>query len=468
MSRRRVKHESGFAVLLVFAMAAAVAIMLFMQLPRVAFETQRNKEQLLIDRGEQYRMAIRRYYFAFKKYPAKIEDLENTNNMRFLRRRYVDPMTGKDEWRLIHVGAGGALTDSLVQKPPSLDGKDNTNQNQLAGSSGTGAQDANAVNPAVQRRASDRPLLPGAQVVQVDPNQPVDANGQPIYGPGLGPSPYQNTPGQPGYRGPGQPGQVGYPQPGQQVGYPVPGQQAGYPQPGQQPVGYVPQQYPGQSQPFPVQGGVTGVLGPQPGQFPQTGQPVPYGQPQAGQYGYQPGTGQPYQPGQQQNPNIYPGQIYTGQPGVVGPGYGTVPGSVPNSAAGGIVGGQVGGGPIGGIVGSSGPGFGSGAPSGPTAPNPALQMINRILTTPQQASSSPFGQVSGGGVAIAGVASKFEGPSIKRYKDREKYNEWEFIYDLKSDLGLMGQQGMQQGLQQGLPQQPVGPGIPQQPPRPGR
>ena len=35
--------------------------------------------------------------------PARLEDLENTNNIRFLRRRYKDPVTGKD-FKLLHVG----------------------------------------------------------------------------------------------------------------------------------------------------------------------------------------------------------------------------------------------------------------------------------------------------------------------------------------------------------------------------
>ena len=46
--------ERGFALLIVFLLAAAVAVMLYQQMPRVAFESQREKEQLLIDRGQQY------------------------------------------------------------------------------------------------------------------------------------------------------------------------------------------------------------------------------------------------------------------------------------------------------------------------------------------------------------------------------------------------------------------------------
>src|SRR5581483_3117090 len=99
--------ESGYALLFVFAMAATAAIMLYSQLPRVAFEAQRDKEQLLIDRGEQYSRAVQLYVRKFNRFPADVQALENTQNIRFLRKQYVDPLTGKNEWRLIHVGPGG-------------------------------------------------------------------------------------------------------------------------------------------------------------------------------------------------------------------------------------------------------------------------------------------------------------------------------------------------------------------------
>ena len=70
------KQQRGFAMLLVFVMAAAVAITLYKELPRVGFEAQRDKEQLLIERGEQYSRAIQLYVRKLKKYPATIEELE--------------------------------------------------------------------------------------------------------------------------------------------------------------------------------------------------------------------------------------------------------------------------------------------------------------------------------------------------------------------------------------------------------
>src|SRR5260370_16022032 len=117
------RHESGFAMVFVFVMAAAIAIGLYMEIPRVAFESQRQKEQMLIDRGGQYQRAIQLFYRKYRTYPQNLDDLETTRNIRFLRRRYKDPMTGKDEWRLIHVGPSGDLTDTLIKPPKPIDDK---------------------------------------------------------------------------------------------------------------------------------------------------------------------------------------------------------------------------------------------------------------------------------------------------------------------------------------------------------
>ncbi len=37
--------------------------------------------------------------------------------MRFLRKRFKDPFTGKDDWRLLHAGPGGIIIDSKVARP---------------------------------------------------------------------------------------------------------------------------------------------------------------------------------------------------------------------------------------------------------------------------------------------------------------------------------------------------------------
>ncbi len=107
-------RERGSALLIVFLFAAIVAIMLYMEMPVAAFEAQRQKEQLLIDRGNEYSHAVKLFVRKMGTYPTSIDQLEDTNRMRFLRHRFKDPFTGKDDWRLLHAGPGGMLIDSKV------------------------------------------------------------------------------------------------------------------------------------------------------------------------------------------------------------------------------------------------------------------------------------------------------------------------------------------------------------------
>lgn len=128
-------HERGSALLIVFVFAAIIAIALYREMPIAAFEARRQKEQTLIDRGHEYQRAVQLYYRKFQgRYPAGIDMLENTNSMRFLRHRYTDPFTGKDDWRLLHAGPGGQLIDSKVQNS-NINGVFGQNGNNLSGNS---------------------------------------------------------------------------------------------------------------------------------------------------------------------------------------------------------------------------------------------------------------------------------------------------------------------------------------------
>jgi hypothetical protein len=60
-------------------------------------------------------------------------------------------------------------------------------------------------------------------------------------------------------------------------------------------------------------------------------------------------------------------------------------------------------------------------------PNSVPNAINQLLTNPTQQTQSGLSSGGGGG-GIAGVASTHTGPSIKTYNDRQKYEEWEFVY----------------------------------------
>jgi type II secretory pathway pseudopilin PulG len=87
--------EQGYIMLTLLLMVALMAIVALATIPTLKFTMRRDREEEMIHRGVQYSNAIRRYYKKFGRYPTKIEDLESSNNMRFLRKRYKDPMNCK-------------------------------------------------------------------------------------------------------------------------------------------------------------------------------------------------------------------------------------------------------------------------------------------------------------------------------------------------------------------------------------
>lgn len=87
---------------------ALLAIFAAAIVPSIAFDIKRDREEEMIHRGVQYSRAIRAYYKKFGRYPTKIEDLESANNLRFLRKRYKDPLNCKNskcaDFKLLHFG----------------------------------------------------------------------------------------------------------------------------------------------------------------------------------------------------------------------------------------------------------------------------------------------------------------------------------------------------------------------------
>jgi type II secretory pathway pseudopilin PulG len=101
---RQKKEEAGYILIAVLFAVTLMIIALAAALPAIRTQIQRDHEDELVHRGKQYVRAIQLYYRKFGRYPSSIDDLKNTNNLRFLRKEYTDPITGKNEWRLIHYG----------------------------------------------------------------------------------------------------------------------------------------------------------------------------------------------------------------------------------------------------------------------------------------------------------------------------------------------------------------------------
>ncbi len=118
-SRRveRQKSEEGFILVGLIVAIFLVLLALSVAAPKIAQDLKRDREVEAVRRGDQYVRAVRLYYRKFHTYPGSIEQLEKTNNIRFLRQHYIDPMTGKDDWRLIHVGEAKTTVKGFFGQP---------------------------------------------------------------------------------------------------------------------------------------------------------------------------------------------------------------------------------------------------------------------------------------------------------------------------------------------------------------
>ncbi|HXB22251.1 MAG TPA: hypothetical protein VNV88_12755 [Candidatus Solibacter sp.] len=132
VARNQTRNEKGYVLLSVMLLMTLMLVALSVVLPRISQQIKRDKEEELIHRGQEYARAVRKFYRKFGRYPLSIEQLENTNNMRFLRKRFKDPMTGKDDWRIVHQG-------EVVQTVPGSGAVSNVN-----GPSGSGTSSGSA------------------------------------------------------------------------------------------------------------------------------------------------------------------------------------------------------------------------------------------------------------------------------------------------------------------------------------
>src|SRR6266566_674332 len=315
MKKRR--RDAGFSLAALIFFATAASILAAAAVPAYQMQAKREREKELIFRGEEYTRAIQKYQRKFGVNPGSIDQLVQTNGLRFLRRAYKDPITGKD-FRLIRINPDGSLSGSKLfaqnVNPQSLFG--NT---QIFGQQ-PGAQQPGVQQPGMQQPGVQQPLSFGQQPQgSFGQQSPMQPSQQPVQRPGqpVGQSPFSPIGG-----GAGTPvaagGIIGVASDSDEASVMVYNQRQKYseweflailglggPQGlrGQQPTGQQPVQpgqVPGQGfqgqQPFPtpIPGSPSASpFGPQPGPTP-FGPTMPFGSPPGPQQGQQPfGFGNP-------------------------------------------------------------------------------------------------------------------------------------------------------------------------------
>jgi type II secretory pathway pseudopilin PulG len=213
------RSERGYILITLILFVALIAIAAVVMAPVITFQVKRDREEELIHRGVQYSRAMKHFVKKFGRYPTRIEELENTNQVRFLRKRYKDPVTGKD-FKILHIGdvqmafgaglAGATPVNGLnpgaagiVGGPGAQAGIAPGNINAVALAGGLGAAGLNAAQGLGASAAGTTVVSngPGAQ----NSDQNADSNG-PVTTPGQGAGAAGAAPGAPGTFGAGTPG----------------------------------------------------------------------------------------------------------------------------------------------------------------------------------------------------------------------------------------------------------------------
>ena len=175
-------------LLSIMLLVTLMVIALTVEAPRIAQQIKREKEEELIHRGNEYKNAIKKYFRKFGQYPVSLDQLKNTNNMRFLRKRYIDPFTGKDDWRLLHPGE--------VQVNPLTGGATATGQQpgQPVGSALSAIGQPGTINTSATSPSSGSPYTSPFTSPSIGPQPGTNQSGNSAFGTG-GITPAGNLPG---------------------------------------------------------------------------------------------------------------------------------------------------------------------------------------------------------------------------------------------------------------------------------
>src|ERR1700674_2199685 len=112
--------QRGYMLITLMLALAVITIALLTVLPEIGQQIRRDREEEMRHRGTAYMRAIQHFYKKFGRYPMRVEELENTNNLRFIRKRYKDPInrdaaTGQEkDFKLLH------QTDITLNNGPLL------------------------------------------------------------------------------------------------------------------------------------------------------------------------------------------------------------------------------------------------------------------------------------------------------------------------------------------------------------
>jgi type II secretory pathway pseudopilin PulG len=152
--RRGFSETGGYAMAALLVGLAVMAVLMSVALPVWRHEMQREKEEELVFRGQQYVRAIRLYQAKTQTLPPSIDVLVQG---RYIRKKFKDPISGED---FLPIGAAGSLPGQGGQTVPFGRGAQGGQTGQGAQSGQTGQPPRSAGSPATGAGSASRATQP--------------------------------------------------------------------------------------------------------------------------------------------------------------------------------------------------------------------------------------------------------------------------------------------------------------------
>ena len=173
------RSDRGYVLLTLLLTMAILVIAASIVASSISFDIKRDREEELIHRGVQYTRAIRAYSKKTGRYPMRLEELDDVNGLRFLRKHYKDPITGKD-FKLVYMSQVVTFGPPPAQTLMNLNGAPGFNA--TTSPRNNGAEPANSSNDQTQSSA------PGdsSQPAQPDPPSKSQNSGRAVSDTGSG------------------------------------------------------------------------------------------------------------------------------------------------------------------------------------------------------------------------------------------------------------------------------------------
>tara|TARA_B100001013_G_scaffold223279_1_gene136502 strand:+ start:451 stop:1227 length:777 start_codon:yes stop_codon:yes gene_type:complete len=124
--KRQIGSQKGYTLAVVMVFTSVLLVTLSKGVLNWQMAMKREREEELIFRGKQYQRALVLWHRHFSKtlgtsnvpYPSTLDALLHTNNKRFLRKKWKDPVANSNTWRFIKVNPTGRGPILSVQPEP--------------------------------------------------------------------------------------------------------------------------------------------------------------------------------------------------------------------------------------------------------------------------------------------------------------------------------------------------------------